>query len=1660
MTSRIRTHAALLLFATTLLWSGLGLAASPRFQADCGALSQTPHRLSGSDENARAAEYILERLRSLQPDAVLEQPFATAQTRVKRCEIQLEGASTPRPLQPMRPNGIIPPVTPTEGLRGPLVHIGDGSADAIRNKQVAGAIVVVDYNAREGWMRALRLGAQAVIFVRNGLSESWHSHWIDANVNVPRFYYEGDAADLVEGTQARIHSEIVWERTTGRNLFAFIRGTDPVFLQEKEEVLILSARLDSFGEVPRRSPGARGAANCAALLRLAEHFQQNRPRRHVLLAFFDSQARCLEGSSAFYRALESRIKDATAEARQLSTLEEKTFLTTMQEVLLSDAPLLQDESAIWRQLVIRMQDTATERAYDVSEAMFDLRKERLGLDLNLQAIKRGETPPADFDAAAAAARIAAINETLETDWQPRKDSWNALRRTLGRVTQVTVTPESELAELGAAELEKLRQVQKAVLEDVRLRLQEVEEEITALEADKALFDLLGETWITLHASLQLGDGSRHWGLIVGGDAPSRSPQDNPGLYGRIQSVFLRGYQDLLAEGKAPEHFLVDSANQSLRQTRVLWAGQDLYADGEPAGLFGIYNVTLGTSQERLPREGTPDDRLAHLDLERIEAQTDEIGQLLVAMSALEIDELPGEGTAEPTKQPPEGLAADADSVGVADMAALSQQRGFREDREYYLATFDDGRITGPHCMGKLPGSAVPSRPIAGGVVQLRLLRQGRLSFSPQKTVGFEPWRVIIADQNGSYSLGPLPAGGYWWRHRRGFAAFFDEGGRVIAASDSASATQVRYRLNMIDCWPGSVFLPPQLKVNLTGADEVSLLLALSNARAEAGKSFTETGDGVVGWYLEEREHGVKLFNQLVMLGLNSGPLQLHTEGGEVTPNGHGFDRDHSLRQVQTARRSAVDMWRLNESRLQILRDKDIIDPSLAELHGRSEDLLISSRRATAELDREALATSSFWASQPVYRKVRQTLDDLVFAVLLLLSLSVPFAFALERILIGAVTIYRQISWFAIFFILTFLALYFSHPAFAIATTPIIIFLGFIVVVMSVMVISIIMRKFEVELRALQGMTSTVHATDVSRVSTLVAAMQMGISTMRRRPLRTALTATTIVLLTFTILCFASFDTQSGIVTLYSSPAPRYTGVWLHRVDWSPMPEGTVDVVRGRWGDESTLCRRLWVSPREENAPGILITREDGSRPVAMRGVLGLEARELTLRPDLRSVIPEIRDDRVLLTESLARAISVEAGDWVLVKGKRLQVGPLLAASRLSELHDMDGGSILPADFSQSSTMEASEEIEVEQAYNTDWTSLPVDSVLLVSASTAYEMGADLTGMMIYTEDAFQSTELAEDLARAVPQPIMATRNNGAYWHVLGTVLSASGASDLFFPILLGGLVIFGTMLGSVADREKEIYTFSALGLAPRHVATLFFAESMVYSLIGGMGGYLLAQAVLKALTAMAEQGWVTVPSMNMSSTNTIVTIFIVMATVMISAIYPAIKASKSANPGLMRSWTPPPPQGDVLDLVFPFTVSEYDITGVVSFLKEHFDNHGDAGLGQFMAREARLVRDDKNMLGLDATLTLAPFDLGVSQSFALRSVPSEIPGIDEVRIILQRVSGQPKDWARLNRIFLDDLRQQFLIWRSIPHETMELYRERTLTHLGNEEAVEPEPTSP
>ncbi len=1571
--------------AAVLLMAGMQAgAASAPFVRDCRQLTREPHRLTGTEAARRAAAYVEQELRAAGADRVLVHEFPIPQLATKSCFAEIadpvSGATNRIPLWPMRPNGIVPPTTPPEGIAGPVIHAGAGRLKAYGASRPEGCVAVLDYNSGDGWLQAFRLGARAVVFVRgDGPCGAQHTHYTEANANLPRFFHDGPQADLPEGAVATLHSEVAWERSAGRNIYAFFRGSAPRFQMGRDEILVLAAGLDSFGEAPELTPGARGAANCAALLKLARTLGPDRPRRNVLLVFYGGENRGHAGPSAFAMLLD-RKPDRWLESHE----REQRFTELMRAGLDSPSALTQAGPAR-AELIRRIQSKASEHVAELNDRSAAMRQ------VPAQARK--------------GARDAAAQQIALAPLQAEKNEWNVLRRALSRAARAGAAVSGLPAETAG----KLAAAVGEAREDVLARAGELEADGRAMDTAQALQTLIGDNLMVLHLALSLGDTTARWGLLIGGNSAIHSAMDNPGLYARVQGACLAAAQDLERGGRPPAGFETSSADGTLVPYDALWAAPTLTHSGEVLGRRGVYNLALGTVQEALSREGTPDDTLDALDLDRIESQAEEVACFTRAL---------------------------------ADRDELSQPSSIQRQNEYFGPEFNtDLRPVGPAVIGRTRGSPVPNKPMPGAVVQIRNADRAYTGYQPRKIYAFEDWITVVTDHNGSYEFGPG-----WPAPHKVFAGVFDERGRIVYATARAAETSDSQRSLVGLVRPGVAALTPQVKPGDTEVLDGSV-----NSPLSPDKGYFKTADGVVAWYSEEKTRAIKLFGLDTVVALGNGPARLDQAAPPVAPEGVGFPAGAFPRAWDVTRQAASDLWRLNESRLAILRGRGIRNRSVEDLHGLARDWL-QAASATEVAESHALAASAFLSEKRVYKLVRGTLDDLLHAVLILLALCVPFAFVAERLLIGSTGIYSRIAWCVAIFLLTFLILFATHPAFAIAKTPIIIFLGFAVLVLSCLVIAIVMQKFEVELKVLQGLQSTVHAADVSRFGTVLAAMSMGLSTMRRRPMRTTLTAVTIILLTFTILCFASFGVQLGIVRMFLKPLPEYAGIQIRQVNWTAIPGELIEVMRGRWSRDAAVCPRLWLSPMSKQTRAVTISRDDGVAPMALRGALGLDPEELRHRRDLRDLLgvagaaPD--DETVWITRAVADRLGAQAGQAILVNGRRLKVGPVLDSSKLSLLRDLDDSEILPVDFAEmQSQASQSDAADVAPKTEQNWTVLPLDAVVILSASAAEGMGAALHAVHLYPADPQRGADIADDLARIIGMPVTVTRPDGVYRQVLAATLRASGVKDLFFPILLGGLVIFGTMLGSVADRQKEIYTFSALGLAPQHVAGLFFAEALVYSVLGGLCGYMLAQAAMKTLTFLSAFGTVRVPEMNYSSTNAVVTILIVMGTVLISAIYPAVAASRSANPGILRAWRLPPPDGDILRIVFPFTVSVYDITGVVSFLKEHFDNHGDTGLGVFMSHGARLTPGGSG-IGLKAWIAPAPFDLGVTQSFDLTSAPSGIAGIDEVKITLVRQSGQPKDWRRLNKMLLDDLRKQFLIWRSLPPETMELYRAKSLAEMG------------
>ena len=153
---------------------------------------------------------------------------------------------------------------------------------------------------------------------------------------------------------------------------------------------------------------------------------------------------------------------------------------------------------------------------------------------------------------------------------------------------------------------------------------------------------------------------------------------------------------------------------------------------------------------------------------------------------------------------------------------------------------------------------------------------------------------------------------------------------------------------------------------------------------------------------------------------------------------------------------------------------------------------------------------------------------------------------------------------------------------------------------------------------------------------------------------------------------------------------------------------------------------------------------------------------------------------------------------------------------------------------------------------------------------------------------------------------------------------------------------------------------------------------------------------------------------------------------------------------------------------------------MAGFLYDYFNSHRDVSHGLFSTGDIRIDLEPapatppeeavENGLAcatyfrMTSRVWLAPFDFGIMQKVAVafcRSV--EDTGYLEIRILLERLSGEANAWRRINKAFLHELRKTLLVWRSLDAASKEHY-EKLIATEGEKRGIDvgrlPEAMSP
>jgi hypothetical protein len=1652
------------------------------FDNDLAELTKNPNRLAGREDGSRAAsKYVEKRLKEMGIKELYVQEFPVVVPRVTECRMEVDGKSYP--MNAIQPNLLQASVTPAEGLVGESLYVGKGRLEDYGTSRVDDKIVIMDFDCLGNWTDAFAFGARAVVFVGDQELVTNPTHYLNISANLPRFIISTKQADELglrkSSKTVKLFAANTWEKLEGRNVIAVIRAdakaAEEAGQGKDREAIVLGAGLDSYSEVPEVSPGARDAANVAILLQVGKQLSENPGSRDVVLAFFDAQRQSNLGSRAFYSALYRRYKtkkvaNLTLDDRLKAFKEEKADMEGVSKMLSTEGFPGPETKALpyygdaRRMLVAEVRRLGNGLLIDLRY----LRIQERELKASLDQLTKENKPVAELQAQLEAMKstngtvLGTIDKLSTEDW-----AWNSLLRMTNNGMNVSrqdlvdkasiklINDPCETKQALKREYFKsaIKEAFKSSCDSAKEicsgRIQELEVQIKETEQSKKLLAALGasKNKLILHVSVNLGDGGTRWSFVHGDYSTRLINTDNEGLYGQVFKILKQVQEQLQCPTFDTRAIELTYNSRQFVPTR--------FADSTaPARWFGRYNMSAMTMMDGLLRQGLPADTVGQLNKSNMLVQASDFTRFVSRLCVAE--KLPDE---HPT--------------GIGSLYYHEPEYANMAPNGYKVYQADSG-------------DAMRAASVAGAVIAIQDPAMSNSSSSANNTVasqqylkygsegqaaGFVPVVMVMSQSNGIFEYGPMTT---TTKTEQPFIATFDE--ETVTDKDGKSTSTTRGIIRSVSVprvVAGSAF--PIVRIHgLTlvgygydrGPVTTTAMYAISTSRFRVDRYFQCEAGNVLTLFAEYTAKGAKLFNKDGMVLLNNEPTRLGYQG-------KGYPLNDEFAHPAVSMTTAKDLRTLNEYRLGLLRANQIGQESLEKLNGIAADTLADATLKKADTTGHyfGMLEASAAFSRRVYAPLRAVMDDLVTAVVLLLLLAIPFAFSLERLFIGTPHIYRQIGWFAVLFLATFGVLYVVNPAFKLASTPIIIFLAFTIILLSTLVIFIMFRKLESEMQKLKGLSASAHSADVSRVSTMMAAVQMGISTMRRRPIRTILTAATVTLLTFTILTFASFGSSWGNRKTYKGAMTPPARVLVRYPFWTPIQSGVQKALEGYLSGQADVVPMYWVAPlssdvRESITNGEsldqLITTSDVSKVSRVSAVLSFYPEDLKYQEIIGEKgfvkgarLDLLAGDGIFLTQTIADQLGLKAEDIgktrILFKGRSLLYGGLVA-DELSSFKLLDGSSILPVDYAASTSGEDIAVFQTAESQSTmesdtmQFISYSLDSIVVTGGDLAHALGGEVRAINIYPKGNADLDKIAEDVSYISGIPTYLGSKGGVWRLFYSTLVEASGFRDLVIPIVLGGLIIFATMLGSVADREREIYTFSSLGLGPAHVAGLFFAEASVYAVVGGMGGYLLGQVVAKATGVMAEYGLVSVPSMNFSSTNAIVTIFIVMCTVLLSTIYPAMKASKSANPGIQRQWKIGDPKGDVYDIKFPFTVSAYDLTGIVSFLEEHFNNYRDAAVGVFTTIHCEVIRQAPgDMLGIRTHVALAPFDLGIEQTLIMLSQPSDVEGIDEVRVIMKRESGAYNDWRRANRVFINDLRKQFLIWRSLDTEVTEKYREMTLS---------------
>ncbi|NOR24900.1 MAG: FtsX-like permease family protein [Desulforhopalus sp.] len=1542
-------------------------------------LSSFGSRTTGSPGYEKAAAFVEKKLQTLG----LEPQSYFYELPIRRfLGAELISGDHKLPLVPITNNAVTPEATDGT-LSAPLYYVGKGQLQEIDGKDIAGSIVLIDFDSGRNWQLLASLGVKAAIFLQGDNSQGriFFSEKQELTpLQFPCFWMKRDQAIDFFGPllnqktplvpRVELQSRCVWENYLAKNLYTLIEGTDP---QLKQELLIIEAFFDNEEFVYANSPGADAATSIATFLEIAKSLVKAPQQRSIMLVATSGQAQTLAGMRDMIWSTNARSKDLRKQKRQL----QKTITqgkSTLEMLHGLDFPLSEDSKR--DELLGAAIKHSLDQAVDqVSRQLMQLRLSEQTDETNLL-----------------------IKNTARQRLHYRRLGWAESFHNLP-------SAESELFE---------HIIPRVITRNERI-LKDAGRQLKALQSAYTFRNLVRDYEVAAIVSLHLsshgnGVGAFHRGWLYN----LKQTINRTSIYSPIAEILEAAGESPIGRAKYQ-----DTLRPSHLRSWDSWFFDKPNLGGEVSALAGYLGLSLVTTGDGRMLWGTPVDTAEQVDWPYLLDQVQLVEGLLLGLSQapkLHNDNYPRDGFVAVTARTNLLLQGELFANYPARDTTILAYQG---SNKYYAMVDESGYFM-----------------IKG-----------------------------LADKK--HVLDKLIIEGYR----------FDEAtGKVIWAIDKKETGKANYRLKllrksmqtdlvMFNCRETTLFdlLEPRSFAYMTK-------LHLFDGRRDAPPehywwSRIDTRDSIISSIYTEPGTRLKLTLSDTVLTNK----MILTNGSEEKKLGLGYLVDQYPSIPNTNYHAAKDAWTLLGPRIDNLETHGIYDTRINDLKTSGLSALATSaenfKTFNYSVAREAAGEALALAAR-VYVQIERTQKDVLFGVLFYIALFVPFAFVMERFLFNFATIYKRIIGFCVILVLLIAVIYNVHPAFDLAYSPMVVILAFFIIGLSFMVTLIIFFRFEDEMILLQRRSTHKSPEEISRWKAFVAAFFLGVSNLRRRRLRTILTCTTLIILTFTIMSFTTIKSNRQQVRLpFQSQAP-YHGLLLKRVNMQSLPPQATDILVSSMSTINRPAPRIWLEGKDLSRP-VSVPLRRGDTEIDIQGLIGLSPNEAYVTR-LDTLLTTGRwftdDDRtaIILEEQMAArlGISTNPDQTILLWGFPFTVIGTFKAEDFEKAIDLDGEPLTPVIFPEEAGTEMTEE-EMEALESGDdvrslqsrYRHISAGQTAIIPAKTLLAAGGKLKNIAVKPANPAEIGDIVSRLTDRFNLAIFTGEEDGVWLYNISDTMNYSGVPNIIIPLLISVLIVLNTMISSVYERKGEIAVYTSVGLAPSHVGFLFVAEAMALAVISVVIGYLVAQVSAAFLAATPLWAGITV---NYSSGAGVAAMILVITVVLISVLYPARVAARIAIPDVNRTFKLPEPVDNTIGVTLPFLMKYREHESIGGFIYEYLVSHRDVSHGIFSTGPVEIVFScstvdeihkmvaesdrptDLRCLHIRSNVWLAPFDFGIMQTVDIQFCPAlEGQEFLEIKITLRRQSGESAVWQRINTSFLHEIRKQLLVWRSFDDEAHE-----------------------